>query len=151
MNFTQELATYVTFQFQFVVQILAFVFVVSGTKNFIDKFETTFTFCSLIFNLCAVVYFLDIQTTSHFVEDSDLKAVWIFKSSLNAWEDKSFSKLIRKPKIGNLDVVVSEDCFNIGSACVQYKCPFCQRHGRKVPVKRNIVTLDATVIRNLVD
>ena len=147
MNFTQELATYVTFQFQFVVQILAFVFVVSGTNNFIDKFETTSTFCSLILNLCAVV----IQTTSHFVEDFDLKAVWIFKSSLNPWEDKGFSKLIRKPKIGNLDVVVSEDCFSIGSACVQYKRSFCQRHGSKVPVKRNIATLDATAIRNLVD
>ena len=151
MNFTQELATYVTFQFQFVVQILAFVFVVSGTNNFIDKFETTSTFCSLILNLCAVVYFLDIQTTSHFAEDFDLKAVWIFKSSLNPWEDKGFSKLIRKPKIGNLDVVVSEDCFSIGSACVQYKRSFCQRHGSKVPVKRNIATLDATAIRNLVD
>ena len=72
MNFIQELATYVIFQFQFVFQILAFVFVVSGTNNFIDKFETTSTFCYLIFNLCAVVYFLDTQTTSHFVEDFDL-------------------------------------------------------------------------------
>ena len=36
MNFTQKLATYVTFRFQFVVQFLTFVFVVSGTNNFID-------------------------------------------------------------------------------------------------------------------
>ena len=119
MNFTQKLATYVTFRFQFVVQFLAFTFVVSGANNFIDTLETTSTFCSLIFNLWAVVYFLDIQNTSHFVEDFDLKVVWIFKSSLNAWEDKSFSKLIPKLKISNLDVVVSEDCFSIGSACVQ--------------------------------
>ena len=117
MNFTQKLATNVTFRLQFVVQFLAFVFVVSGTNNFIDTLETTF--CSLIFNLWMVVYFLDIQNTSHFVEDFDLKVVWIFKSSLNAWEDKSFSKLIPKLKISNLDVVVSEDCFTIGSACVQ--------------------------------
>ena len=117
MNFTQKLATNVTFRLQFVVQFFAFVFVVSGTNNFIDTLETTF--CSLIFNLWMVVYFLDIQNTSHFVEDFDLKVVWIFKSSLNAWEDKSFSKLIPKLKISNLDVVVSEDCFSIGSACVQ--------------------------------
>ena len=89
MNFTQKLATYVTSRFQFVVQFLAFVFAVGGTNNFINTLETTSTFCYLVFNLW-VVYFLDIQNTSHFVEDFDLKAVWIFQSSLNAWEDKSF-------------------------------------------------------------
>ena len=127
MNFTQKLATYVIFPFQFVVQFLALVFEVSGTNNFIDTLETTSTFCSLIFNLRAVVYFLDIPNTSHFVEDFDLKAIWIFKLSLNPWEDKSFSKLIRKLKMGNLDVVVSEDYFSIGSACVQYKRKCVQR------------------------
>ena len=128
MNFTQKLATYVTFRFQFVVQFLAFTFVVSGANNFIDTLETTSTFCSLIFNLWAVVYFfLDILNTSHFVVEFDLKDVRIFKSSLNTWEDKSFSKLIRKLKIGNLDVIVSEDCFSIGSACVQYKSKCIQR------------------------
>ena len=128
MNFTQKLATYVIFPFQFVVQFLALIFEVSGTNNFIDTLETTSTFCSLIFNLWAVVYFfLDILNTSHFVVDFDLKDVRIFKLSLNTWEDKSFSKLIRKLKIGNLDVVVSEDCFSIGSACVQYKRKCLQR------------------------
>ena len=127
MNFTQKLATYVTFRFQIVVPFLVFVFVVRGTNNFIDTLETMSTFCSLIFNYWAVVYFLDIQKTSHFVEDFDLKTVWIFKLSLNAWDDKSFSKLIRKLKIGNLDVVVSEACFRIGSACVQYKRKCIQR------------------------
>ena len=127
MNFTQKLATYVTFWFQFVVQFLTFVFVVRGTNNFIGTLETTSTFCSFIINLWAVVYFLNIQNMSHFVEDFDLKAVWIFKLSLNAWEGKSFSKLITKPNIGDLDVVVSEDCFSIGSACVQYKRKCVQR------------------------
>ena len=64
---------------------------------------------------------------SYFVKDFDLKAVWNFKSSLNAWEDKSFYKPICKLKIGNLDVVVSEDCFSIGSACAQYKGKRVQR------------------------
>ena len=127
MKFTQKLATYVIFRFYFVVQFLAFAFVVGGTNNFIDTLETMSTFCSLIFNLWAVVYFLDILNTSHFVVDFDLKDVRIFKLSLNTWEDKSFSKLIRKLKIGNLDVVVSEDCFSIGSACFQYKCKCVQR------------------------
>ena len=113
MNFTQKLATYVTFRFQIVVPFLVFVFVVRGTNNFIDTLETMSTFCSLIFNYWAVVYFLDIQKTSHFVEDFDLKTVWIFKLSLNAWDDKSFSKLIRKLKIGNLDVAVSKDCLGL--------------------------------------
>ena len=110
MNFTQKLATYLTFRFQFVVQFLAFVFAVTITNNFIDTLDATSTFYSLIFNLWAVVYFLDIQNMSHFVEDFDLKVVWIFKVSLNAWEDKNFPKLIHKLKIGKLDVVVSEDC-----------------------------------------
>ena len=114
MNFTQRLATHVTFRFQFVVQFHAFAFVVSGTNNFIDTIEKTSTFRSLIFNLWAVVYFLDIQNTSHFVENFDLKTVWILKSSLKAWQDKSFFKLICKLRICNLDVVVSEDCFSIG-------------------------------------
>ena len=81
MNFTQKLATYVIFRFQIVVQFLAFVFLVSCTNNFIDTLEATSTFCSLIFNLWPVVYFLDIQNTPHFVEDFDLKGVWIFKLS----------------------------------------------------------------------
>ena len=117
MNFTQKLATYVTFSLQFVAQFLGFVFVVNGTNNFINTLEATCTFCSFIFNLWAVVYFLDIQSRSDFVEDFNLKAVWIFKSSLNVWEDKSFPKLIHKLKICNLDVAASEDCFRIGSTC----------------------------------
>ena len=127
MNFTQKYVTYVTFCFPFVVQFLLFVFVVSGTNNFIDTLEITSTFCSLIFNLWVAVYFLDNQNTSHYVENLDMKAVWIFRLLLNAWEDKSFSKLICELKIGNLDVVVSKDCFSIGSACVQYKRKCVQR------------------------
>ena len=60
MNFTHKLATYVKFRFWVVVQFLTFVFVVSDTNNFINTLETKFTFCSLIFNLWAVVYVLDI-------------------------------------------------------------------------------------------
>ena len=51
-------------------------------QQFIDTLETRSTFLT-------VVYFLDIKNTCHFVEDFDLKAAWIFKSSLNSWEDKS--------------------------------------------------------------
>ena len=62
--------------FQFVVPFLAFVFVVSGTNNFFGTLETTSTFCSLIFNLWVVVYFLDIQNTSHLVKDLIQRPVW---------------------------------------------------------------------------
>ena len=88
MNFTQKLATFVKFRFQFAIQFLAFAFLVSGTNNSSTHLKQG-PLCSLIFDLWTVVYFLDIKNTCHFVEDFDLKAAWIFKSSLNSWEDKS--------------------------------------------------------------
>ena len=70
---------------------------------------------------------MDVQNTSHFVENFCLKTPWILKLLLNAWEDKSFSRLICKLKTGNLDLVVPEDFFSIGSTCAQYKHKCVQR------------------------